>query len=87
VIEGSAEADKHLVEIIKKKLRVGQLSHTSDRPFADLRGPHNGIEMANSSVPLHKSGQLLNVVVFKHHARLVVRIPMRLILGNQRAAI
>jgi hypothetical protein len=36
---------------------------------------------------LHKSGQLSNVVSLKHHARLVVKIPMRVILGNQMGAI
>jgi hypothetical protein len=43
VIEGSAEADNQLVEIIRKKLRAKQLPHASDRPFGNLRGSHNGI--------------------------------------------
>jgi hypothetical protein len=33
VIEGSAEADNQLVEIIRKKQRAKQLPHASDRPF------------------------------------------------------
>ena len=37
VIEGSAEADNQLVEIIRKKLRAKQLPHTSNHPFANLR--------------------------------------------------
>jgi hypothetical protein len=51
VIEGSAEADNQLVEIIRKKLRAKQLPHTSDRPFANSRGSSNGIGMGNSWVP------------------------------------
>ena len=47
VIEGSAEADNQLVEIIRKKLRAKQLPHTSDRPFSNSRGSNNGIGMAN----------------------------------------
>jgi hypothetical protein len=50
-IEGSAEADNHLVEIIRKKQRGKQLTHASDRPFANLRGSNNGIGMGNSWVP------------------------------------
>ncbi len=51
VIEGSVEADNLLVEIIRKKLRPQQLSHTSDRLFANSRGSHNGIGMASLWVP------------------------------------
>ena len=51
VIEGSAEADNQLVEIIRKKQRAKQLPHASDRPFANSRGSHNGIGMGNSWVP------------------------------------
>ena len=51
VIEGSAEADNQLVEIIRKKLRAKQLPRASDRPFGNLHGSHNGIGMGNSWVP------------------------------------
>jgi hypothetical protein len=51
VIEGSAEADNQLVEIIRKKLRAKQLPHTSDCSFANSRGSNNGISMGNSWVP------------------------------------
>jgi len=51
VIEGSAEADNQLVEIIRKKLRDKQLPHASDRPFGNSCGLHNGIGMGNSWVP------------------------------------
>jgi hypothetical protein len=51
VIEGSAETDKQLVRIIRKTIRAEQLPHTSDRPFANLRGSHNGTSMANPWVP------------------------------------
>ena len=47
VIEGSAEADNQLVEIIRKKQRAKQLPHASDRPFGNSRGSNNGIGMAN----------------------------------------
>jgi hypothetical protein len=51
VIEGSAEANNQLVEIIIQKLRAKQLPHTSDRPFGNSRGSHNEIGMGNSWVP------------------------------------
>jgi hypothetical protein len=51
VIIGSAEAENQLVEIIRKKLRAKQLPHASDRLFANSRGSHTGISMANSRVP------------------------------------
>ncbi len=51
VIEGSKEADNHLVEIISNKLRGEQLPHASDRPFDNSRRSHNGIGMANTWVP------------------------------------
>ena len=51
VIEGSKEADYHLVEIISNKLRGEQLPHASDRPFDNSRRSHNGIGMANTWVP------------------------------------
>ena len=51
VIQGSAEADNQLVEIIRKKLRDKQLPHASDRPFGNSCGLHNGIGMGNSWVP------------------------------------
>jgi hypothetical protein len=51
VIEGSAEADNQLVEIIRKKHRAKQLPHASDRPFANSRGSHNDIGMGNLWVP------------------------------------
>jgi hypothetical protein len=47
VIEGSAEGDNQLVEIIRKKKRAKQLPHASDRPFSNSRGSNNGIGMAN----------------------------------------
>jgi hypothetical protein len=52
VIEVSAETDNQLVRIIRKKIRAEQLPpHTSDQPFANLCGSHNGISMANQWVP------------------------------------
>jgi hypothetical protein len=51
VIEGSAEADNQLVEIIRRKQRAKQLPHASDRPFANSCESHNGIGMGNSWVP------------------------------------
>ena len=51
VIEGSKEADNHLVEIISNKLRAKQLPHASDRPFGNSCRSHNSIGMANTWVP------------------------------------
>ena len=51
VIEGSAEANNQLLQIIRKKLRAKQLPHASDCPFANLCGSNNGIGMGNSWVP------------------------------------
>jgi len=51
VIEGSAEANNQLVQIIRKKLRAKQLPHASDRPFGNSRGLHNVIGMGNLWVP------------------------------------
>ena len=50
VIEGSAEADNQLVEIIRKKQRAKQPPRASDRPFANTHGSNNGIGMGNSWV-------------------------------------
>ena len=51
VIEGSAEADNQLVEIIRTKQRAKQPLRASDRPFANTRGSNNGIGMGNLWVP------------------------------------
>jgi len=51
VIEGSAEADNQLVEIIRNKQSAKQLPHPSDRPFANSRVSNNVIGMGNSWVP------------------------------------
>jgi len=51
VVQGSDEADNHLVEMIRGKLIVEQLHHSSDRPFGNSRQTTNGIGMGNSWVP------------------------------------
>jgi hypothetical protein len=51
VVQGSDEADNHLVEMIRGKLIAEQLPHSSDRPFGNSRQTTNGIGMGNSWVP------------------------------------
>ena len=51
VVEGSDEANNHLVEMIRGKLIAEQLPHSSDRPFGNSRQTTNGIGMINSWVP------------------------------------
>jgi len=42
VVQGSDEADNHLVEMIRGKLILEQLPHSSDRPFGNSRQTTNG---------------------------------------------
>ena len=51
VVQGSDEADNHLVEMIRGKLIAEQLPHSSDRPFGNSHQTTNGIGMGNSWVP------------------------------------
>ena len=51
VVQGSDEADNHLVEMIRGKLIAEQLPHSSDRPFGNSRQTTNGIGNVNSWVP------------------------------------
>ena len=51
VVQGSDEADNHLVKMIRGKLIAEQLPHSSDRPFGNSRQTTNGIGMGNSWVP------------------------------------
>jgi hypothetical protein len=51
VVQGSDEADNHLVKMIRGKLIAEQLPHSSDRPFGNARQTTNGIGMGNSWVP------------------------------------
>jgi hypothetical protein len=51
VVQGSNEADNHLVEMIRRKLIAEQLPYSSDHPFGNSRQTTNGIGMGNSWVP------------------------------------
>jgi len=51
VVQGSDEADNHLVKMIRGKLIAEQLPHSSDRPFGNRRQTTNGIGCVNSWVP------------------------------------
>jgi hypothetical protein len=51
VVQGSDEADNHLVEMIRGKLIAEELPHSSDRPFGNSCQTTNGIGMGNSWVP------------------------------------